>query len=46
MAVLADLHRRCGHHEVARDYRAAALRSAPSAAVRALLERRLQPTCS
>src|SRR5262249_32333857 len=42
MAVLADLHRRCGHDEVATRYRDAALGSAPSAAVRGLLERRLQ----
>lgn len=42
-AVLADLHRRCGHAGPAQDYRARALELAPSAAVRALLERRLAP---
>jgi RNA polymerase sigma-70 factor (ECF subfamily) len=42
MAVLADLHRRCGHGELARRYREAALASAPSPAVRAALGRRLQ----
>lgn len=41
-AVLADLHRRCGHHELAERFRAEALGSAPSAAVRDLLKRRLQ----
>jgi RNA polymerase sigma-70 factor (ECF subfamily) len=41
-AVLADLHGRCGHRDVARGYRDAALRAAPSAAVRELLERRLR----
>jgi len=41
-AVLADLHRRCGHDDVARRYRDAALGSAPSAAVRDVLKRRLQ----
>jgi RNA polymerase sigma-70 factor (ECF subfamily) len=40
-AVLADLHRRCGHGEAARRYADAALASAPSASVRALLQRRL-----
>jgi RNA polymerase sigma-70 factor (ECF subfamily) len=40
MAVLADLHRRCGHDEEARRYRDAALASAPSVAVRDVLERR------
>lgn len=42
MAVLADLHRRCGHDEVAQRYRGAALASAPSVAVREVLERRLR----
>jgi RNA polymerase sigma-70 factor (ECF subfamily) len=41
-AVLADLHRRCGHDEVARRYRDAAVDSAPCAAVRDALKRRLQ----
>lgn len=41
-AVLADLHRRAGH-PVADAHRRAALQSAPTAAVRALLERRLGP---
>lgn len=42
-AVLADLHRRCGHAEPARRYRDAALAAAPSQAVKAALERRLRP---
>jgi RNA polymerase sigma factor (sigma-70 family) len=41
-AVLADLHRRCGHAELAAQYRDAALRSAPCQAVRTILERRLR----
>jgi RNA polymerase sigma factor (sigma-70 family) len=41
-AVLADLHRRAGHPEVAKQYRDAALESAPSRAVRTALERRLR----
>lgn len=41
-AVLADLHRRCGHHELAQHHRAAALASAPSPAIRAALTRRLR----
>jgi RNA polymerase sigma factor (sigma-70 family) len=41
-AVLADLHRRCGHAELATQYRDAALRSAPCQAVRTTLERRLR----
>jgi RNA polymerase sigma-70 factor (ECF subfamily) len=41
-AVLSDLHRRCGHEALARRYADAALESAPSAAVRALLQRRLE----
>lgn len=40
-AVLADLQFRCGHVEVARSHRDAALAAAPSPAVRAALERRL-----
>jgi predicted RNA polymerase sigma factor len=40
-AVLADLHRRCGHDDRARRYAGAAFASAPSAAVRELLRRRL-----
>ncbi|MEZ4364888.1 MAG: sigma-70 family RNA polymerase sigma factor [Kofleriaceae bacterium] len=40
-AVLADLHRRCGHADEARRHREIALATAPSPAVRALLERRL-----
>lgn len=42
MAVLADLHRRCGHHAQAHRYGVAALDSAPSVAVRDALTRRLQ----
>ena len=41
-AVLADLHRRCDHAELAAQYRDAALRSAPCQAVRTTLERRLR----
>ena len=41
-AVLADLHLRCGHDEVAQRYRDAAVESAPTAAVRDLLQRRLR----
>jgi RNA polymerase sigma-70 factor (ECF subfamily) len=40
-AVLADLHRRCGHDELARRYRDAAIAAAPSPAVREVLLRRL-----
>jgi RNA polymerase sigma factor (sigma-70 family) len=40
-AVLADLHRRCGHIDLARRYRDAALDAAPSVAIRRTLERRL-----
>ncbi|MEZ4362803.1 MAG: sigma-70 family RNA polymerase sigma factor [Kofleriaceae bacterium] len=40
-AVLADLHRRAGHVELAAQHRAAALEGAPSEALRALLARRL-----
>jgi RNA polymerase sigma-70 factor (ECF subfamily) len=40
-AVLADLHRRCGHDEVAQRYRGIALASAPTPAVREVLVRRL-----
>jgi RNA polymerase sigma factor (sigma-70 family) len=43
-AVLADLHRRCGNAHAARGYRDVAFKSAPSAAVRELLQRRLQIT--
>jgi predicted RNA polymerase sigma factor len=41
-AVLADLHRRCGHDELAQRYRDAAILAAPSAAVKDLLARRLR----
>jgi RNA polymerase sigma-70 factor (ECF subfamily) len=41
-AVLADLHRRSGNAVRAREYRKAAIASAPSAAVRTALERRLR----
>jgi RNA polymerase sigma factor (sigma-70 family) len=43
-AVLADLHRRCGHIELAERYRSAALEGAPSEAVRKTLERRFLAT--
>lgn len=41
-AVLADLHRRAGHTALAAQHRAVAIASAPSAAVRTALERRLR----
>jgi RNA polymerase sigma factor (sigma-70 family) len=41
-AVLADLHRRAGHRALAEQYRAVALDTAPSSAVRSALERRLR----
>ena len=40
-AVLADLHGRCGNFEVANRYRDIAFESAPTPAVKALLQRRL-----
>jgi len=40
-AVLADLHRRCGHDRDAAHHRAMALEAAPTPALRRLLERRL-----
>jgi RNA polymerase sigma-70 factor (ECF subfamily) len=40
-AVLADLHRRAGNSEIARQHRERALSSAPTDAVRELLRRRL-----
>lgn len=40
-SVLADLHRRCGNKVSARRYREQALASAPTVAVRELLQRRL-----
>jgi RNA polymerase sigma-70 factor (ECF subfamily) len=40
-AVLADLHRRCGHGALAQHHRTIALASAPTSAVRELLQRRL-----
>lgn len=41
-AVLADLHRRCGHEDAARRYRDAAEASAPTPALKELLRRRLR----
>jgi RNA polymerase sigma-70 factor (ECF subfamily) len=41
-AVLADLHIRCGHDELAKRYRDAAMESAPSSAVKDALARRLR----
>jgi RNA polymerase sigma-70 factor (ECF subfamily) len=41
-AVLADLHRRCGNARTATRYRDIACKSAPSPAVKELLQRRLQ----
>lgn len=43
-AVLADLHRRCGHPELARRYRDRAIESAPCPAVKNALQRRLRST--
>ncbi len=40
-AVLADLHRRCGNIDTAERYRDVAFKSAPTPAVRELLQRRL-----
>jgi len=40
-AVLADLHRRAGHGELARQHRERAIESAPTDAVRVVLRRRL-----
>ncbi len=45
-AVLADLNRRNGNRDTAKQYRDAALELAPTPAVRELLERRLQIECS
>jgi RNA polymerase sigma-70 factor (ECF subfamily) len=41
-AVLADLHRRCGHHQEAGRHREVAIGSAPSQVVKDLLRRRLR----
>ncbi len=41
-AVLADLHRRCGNTQTAKRYRDVALKSAPTPAVKELLQRRLR----
>jgi RNA polymerase sigma factor (sigma-70 family) len=43
-AVMSDLHRRADHQELARQHRERALGSAPTAAVRELLARRLTPS--
>ena len=43
-AVLADLHRRAGHVELAGGYREKALAAAPTGKVRDVLRRRLLPT--
>jgi RNA polymerase sigma factor (sigma-70 family) len=40
--VLADLHRRCGHADAANRFGSVACQSAPTAAVRELVQRRLQ----
>jgi RNA polymerase sigma-70 factor (ECF subfamily) len=40
--VLADLHGRCGHDDMARRYRDVAVATAPTPAVQALLQRRLR----
>ena len=41
-AVLADLHRRCGNAQTATRFRGEACKSAPTPAVKELLQRRLQ----
>jgi predicted RNA polymerase sigma factor len=41
-AILADLHRRYGNAQTAKHYRDAAFKSAPTVAVRDLLQRRLR----
>jgi RNA polymerase sigma-70 factor (ECF subfamily) len=41
--VLADLHRRCGHEDMARRYGEVAVASAPTPAVQELIRRRLRP---
>ena len=41
-AVLADLHRRCGNAKTAKRYRDEAVKSAPTLAVKGLLQRRLR----
>lgn len=41
-AVLADLHRRCGNNHIAKRYQDEAFKSAPTLAVRELLQRRLR----
>jgi len=41
-AVLADLHRRCGNAQTAMRYRDVAFKTAPTPAVKALLQRRLR----
>jgi len=43
-AVLADLHRRCRNTETAKRYRDVAVKLAPTAAVKELLQRRLRST--
>ena len=45
-AVLADLHRRCGNVDTAKRYQDDALKSAPTAAIKELLQRRLRVACS
>ena len=45
-AVLADLHRRSGASEIAERYRDVALESAPTAAVKELLQPRLVGACT
>lgn len=44
-AVLSDLHRRCGHSDIADQHQERALSSAPTDAVRELLRRRLTLHC-
>ena len=41
-AVLADLHRRAGHSDIAASYKERALRAVPTEAIRRAVERRLR----
>lgn len=43
VAVLADLHRRCGNDQAASGYRERAYQLAPNAAIKQVLQRRLHP---
>ncbi|MEX2367390.1 MAG: sigma-70 family RNA polymerase sigma factor [Pseudohongiellaceae bacterium] len=41
-AVMADLHQRCGHVDIAARYQTAALKGSPTSAIRTLLQRRFE----